>query len=230
MNKFFSKGKVLTVIALTMIGLYIAPVAFSLHKDKTKSKQSSTTNGKKPNMVVTPAGWVPPVDSKDKNYPRYVISVTQGGQKLGDIYIELFTDIAPKHAANFDELVAKQFYDGTAFHRVIPGFMIQGGDPNSRNGDPNTWGMGDPSQKRVQAEFSKIAHKRGIISAARSQDPNSASSQFFICVADSPWLDGQYSVYGQVLSGMDVADKIVSAKRNASDRPDEKIEMNVRKM
>lgn len=230
MNKFFSKGKVLTVIALTMIGLYIAPVAFSLNKDKTKSKQSSTTNGKKPKMVVTPAGWVPPVDSKDKNYPRYVISVTQGGQKLGDIYIELFTDIAPKHAANFDELVAKQFYDGTAFHRVIPNFMIQGGDPNSRNGDPNTWGMGDPSQKRVQAEFSKIAHKRGIISAARSQDPNSASSQFFICVADSPWLDGQYSVYGQVLSGMDVADKIVSAKRNASDRPDVKIEMNVRKM
>ncbi|HRI31003.1 MAG TPA: peptidylprolyl isomerase [Candidatus Kapabacteria bacterium] len=158
------------------------------------------------------------------------MSVKQGGTNLGDIYIELFTDIAPKHAANFDELVGKQFFDGTAFHRVIPNFMIQGGDPNSRSGDPNTWGMGDPNQKRVPAEFSKISHKRGIISAARSQDPNSASSQFFICVADSPWLDGQYSVYGQVLSGMDVADKIVNAKRNSSDRPDVKIEMTVRKM
>lgn len=230
MTTFFTKGKVLAIVALAMIGLYSAPLALSSNKKNQKSSQSSTNQGKKPKMVVTPAGWVPPVESKDKNYPVYVISVKQGGTNLGDIYIELFTDIAPKHAANFDELVGKQFFDGTAFHRVIPGFMIQGGDPNSRAGDPNSWGMGDPSQKRVQAEFSKVPHKRGILSAARSQDPNSASSQFFICVADATFLDGQYSVYGQVLSGMDVADKVVSAKRNSNDRPDVKIEMTVRKM
>ncbi len=115
-------------------------------KDKTnkgKPTKSSTNKGQQKKMVVTPAGWVAPVDSKDKNYPRYVISVTQGGTKLGDIIIELFNDVAPKHVANFEELANSEYYNGTAFHRVIPNFMIQGGDPNSRKGDPSTWCMGD---------------------------------------------------------------------------------------
>lgn len=237
------KTTLIPLVALFIMALTITPIVTIANKgkeksastpqnkksDNGKSTQSSTNKGQQKKMVVTPAGWVAPVDSKDKNYPRYVISVTQGGTKLGDIIIELFNDVAPKHAANFEELANSEFYNGTAFHRVIPNFMIQGGDPNSRKGDPNTWGMGDPSQKRVQAEFNKIDHKRGIISAARSNDPNSASSQFFICVADSPWLNGQYTVYGQVLSGMDIADKIVSSKRNSGDRPDVKIEMTVSK-
>jgi cyclophilin family peptidyl-prolyl cis-trans isomerase len=162
------------------------------------------------------------------NNPHYVISVTQGDQKLGDILIEIYADVAPKHAHNFDSLVAAKFYDGTAFHRVIPGFMIQGGDPNSKNGPVNTWGYGDPSQTKVPAEFSQtLQHKRGILSAARSQDPNSASSQFFICVADCPSLDKQYSIFGKVLSGMDVADKIVNSPRDARDNPNTKIEMKI---
>lgn len=161
--------------------------------------------------------------------PQYVISVTQGGKPLGDIVVELFPDVAPKHVHNFDSLVSVKFYDGTAFHRVIPGFMIQGGDPNSRSKPRETWGSGDPSQTRVPAEFSDVRHSRGVLSAARTNDPNSATSQFFICVADAPWLDGQYTVYGQTISGLDVVDKIVAAPRDQRDNPLEKIEMTVRK-
>ena len=103
---------------------------------------------------------------------------------------------APFHVANFDSLVNVHFYDSTAFHRVIPGFMIQGGDPNSRSGPIATWGFGDPSQPTVNAEFSAARHLRGIVSAARDADKNSANSQFFICVADAACLKGEYSVYG----------------------------------
>ena len=166
---------------------------------------------------------------KDKKKPQYVISVTQGGKPLGDIVLELFPDIAPKHCANFDSLVAIKFFDGTAFHRVIPGFMIQGGDPNTKTDNTSTWGMGDPSQKRVPAEFNSTTHARGILSAARSSDPNSATSQFFICVDNASFLDNQYTVYGHVLSGMEVADKIVNTPRNAQDRPNEKVVMTIRK-
>jgi peptidyl-prolyl cis-trans isomerase B (cyclophilin B) len=159
-----------------------------------------------------------------------MISVSQAGKKLGDIIIELFPDIAPKHCKNFDSLVAIKFYDGTAFHRVIPGFMIQGGDPNSKNKPEAMWGMGDNSQKKIPAEFSKLKHERGTISAARSQDVNSATSQFFICVAPAPHLDGQYSIFGKVLSGMDVADKVVNTPRDKSDKPLKKVEMKIRKI
>ncbi len=130
--------------------------------------------------------------SETKKGPRYVISVTHQGKQVGTITLELFPDVAPKHCANFDSLVAAGFYDGTAFHRVIPGFMIQGGDPNSKNKPKNTWGTGDPSQKTVPAEFSDITHARGILSTARKgNDINSATSQFFIMVKDTPQLDGQ---------------------------------------
>jgi peptidyl-prolyl cis-trans isomerase B (cyclophilin B) len=166
---------------------------------------------------------------KDKKKPQYVISVTQGGKPLGEIVLELFPEIAPKHCANFDSLVSIKFYDGTAFHRVIPGFMIQGGDPNTKTDNVSSWGMGDPSQTRVPAEFNKTSHVRGILSAARSQDPNSATSQFFICVDNATFLDNQYTAYGQVVSGMEVADKIVNSPRNGQDRPDVKVVMTIRK-
>ncbi len=164
-----------------------------------------------------------------KMNPEYIISVSQGGNSLGDIVIELYPDIAPKHCHNFDSLVAIKYYDGTAFHRVIPGFMIQGGDPNSKNKPKDTWGGGDPTQTKVPAEFNPTPHKRGILSAARTPDPNSATSQFFICVADAPYLDNQYTVYGAVLTGMDVVDKIVSSPRDKKDNPLDKIEMKIRK-
>ncbi len=136
----------------------------------------------------------------------------------GEIDIRFFPDVAPNHVKNFIGLAEKGFYNGTKFHRVIPGFMIQGGDPNTKSGDPSTWGTGG-SETNVKAEFNSVPHKRGIVSMARSQSSDSASSQFFIVVADSPFLDNQYTVFGQVTKGMDVADKIVSAPKDANDRP-----------
>jgi peptidyl-prolyl cis-trans isomerase B (cyclophilin B) len=162
--------------------------------------------------------------------PKYTITVTQGGKELGVMEIELFPDIAPKHCENFDSLVATGFYDGTAFHRVIPGFMIQGGDPNSKTKPSTQWGFGDPSQKKVPAEFSKTPHTRGILSAARSQDINSASSQFFICHADAPHLDGQYTVYGQLLKGFEVLDVIAETPCEKGNLPAEKVEMKITKV
>ena len=157
--------------------------------------------------------------------PMYNIDVKRGGVFLGAIKVELFPAIAYKHTRNFDSLVSTQFYDSTAFHRVIPGFMIQGGDPNSRHGATSTWGFGQPGQPTVNAEFSPAKHLRGILSAARSTNINSATSQFFICVAAAPSLNGQYSVFGRVISGMNYADSIVLAPRNSNDLPNVKHEM-----
>jgi peptidyl-prolyl cis-trans isomerase B (cyclophilin B) len=159
--------------------------------------------------------------------PLYSISVTRGGVPLGTIELELYPDIAPLHVANFDSLVSIGFYDGAAFHRVVPGFVIQGGDPNSKNGPRETWGYGDPSQTTVPAEFSRLQHKRGCLSAARTSDPNSATSQFFICVATASHLDGKYSIYGRVVRGMEVVDTIVSSPRDSRDNPLEKVEMQI---
>ncbi|MBL7997482.1 MAG: peptidylprolyl isomerase [Candidatus Kapabacteria bacterium] len=167
--------------------------------------------------------------SQSNTNPRYVITISQGGAKLGDIEIELMPAVAPKHCANFDSLVRVKFYDGSVFHRVIPGFMIQGGSLNSKikPRERNMWGASDTSQKRVPAEFSDTKHKRGVISAARTNDPNSATSQFFICVDDATHLDGKYSAFGQVVRGMDVVDAIVDLPRDERDNPIERVEMIV---
>ena len=148
----------------------------------------------------------------------YQNKVAELHTSAGEIDIRFFPDVAPNHVKNFIDLAQQGFYNGTRFHRVIPGFMIQGGDPNTKTGNPATWGTGG-SGKYVDAEFNTVKHKRGIVSMARSSDPNSASSQFFIMVADYPSLNGQYSVFGQVTKGMDVADKIVSAQTGQNDRP-----------
>jgi peptidyl-prolyl cis-trans isomerase B (cyclophilin B) len=145
---------------------------------------------------------------------------------FGNIVIQLFPDVAPGHVENFVKLAQDGFYDGSTFHRVIPGFMIQGGDPNSKDEDRSNDGQGGPGYT-INAEFSDVPHKRGILSMARAQDPNSAGSQFFIVVADSNFLDGQYTVFGEVIEGMDVADKIVNVERDSMDNPLEKVTMKV---
>ena len=147
--------------------------------------------------------------------------------KFGNIELKFFPEVAPGHVSNFIELAKKGFYDGTIFHRVIPGFMIQGGDPNSKNPDRSTHGMGGPGYS-IKAEFNDKSHKRGILSMARSANPDSAGSQFFICVADALFLDKQYTVFGEAVSGMDVADKIVNQPRDKRDNPLERIEMKVK--
>ncbi len=137
----------------------------------------------------------------------------------GTIVIGFLPDKAPNHVANFKELAQKEFYNGLKFHRVIPGFMIQGGCPNTRDGASGMPGTGGPGYS-VDAEFNNTPHTRGILSMARSQHPNSAGSQFFIMVANAPHLDGQYSAFGYVVEGMDVADQIV-ALRGPGDAPTE---------
>ena len=147
--------------------------------------------------------------------------------KFGKIEVQFFEDKAPGQVKNFKDLAKKGFYDGTIFHRVIPGFMIQGGDPNTKSDDRSDHGMGGPGYS-IKAEFNDTPHKRGILSMARSQDPNSAGSQFYIEVKDSAFLDGQYTAFGKVLSGMTVADQIVNAPRDRRDNPNERIEMKVK--
>jgi peptidyl-prolyl cis-trans isomerase B (cyclophilin B) len=146
---------------------------------------------------------------------------------FGNIELRFFPDVAPNHVNNFIELAKKGFYDGTTFHRVIPGFMIQGGDPNSKDADKSRHGMGGPGYN-LKAEFNTKPHKRGTLSMARAASPDSAGSQFFICVADAPFLDRQYTVFGEVISGMEVADKIVGQPRDRKDNPDERIEIKVK--
>ncbi|MER3495931.1 MAG: peptidylprolyl isomerase [Armatimonadota bacterium] len=139
----------------------------------------------------------------------------------GRIVLGFLPEIAPKHVDAFKKLVRRGFYDETRFHRVIPGFMIQGGDPNSdprRKAGPV--GTGGPGYS-VPAEFSNTPHERGILSAARSADPNSAGSQFFLMHKKSPHLDGQYSVYGYTIQGLDVIDAIAALPRGANDAPKE---------
>jgi len=144
---------------------------------------------------------------------------------FGDIKFSLLPDLAPETVRNFVTLAKKGFYDGTLFHRVIPGFMIQGGDPNTK--DPNKksqWGMGGTGNT-INAEFSSRSHLRGIVSMARATDPNSADSQFFIVTSDSTFLDKQYTVFGEVVDGIEVADKIVNLPRDGNDCPEQEVKM-----
>ena len=143
---------------------------------------------------------------------------------LGKISFKLLPELAPETVRNFEKLAKDGFYDGTLFHRVIPGFMIQGGDPNTKTDNKSSWGMGGPGYN-LNAEFNSRSHLRGIVSMARSQDPNSAGSQFFIVTSDSVFLDRQYTVFGEVTEGMDVADKIVNVDKDGNDCPLEKISM-----
>jgi len=157
--------------------------------------------------------------------PRAVLKT-----KFGEMEIVFFPELAPKHVESFLTLAKKGYFNGTIFHRVIPGFMIQGGDPNTK--DPtkkNAYGTGGPGYT-VPAEFNKIPHEKGILSAARTADPNSAGSQFFIMVARSKSLDGQYTVFGEVVKGIEVADKIVSQPRDRRDMPLDRIEMTIEVM
>ncbi len=137
----------------------------------------------------------------------------------GEMVIELWADVAPGHVENFKKLANQGFYDGTAFHRVIKDFMIQGGDPLTK--DPKMearWGTGDPGYK-IKAEFNDRHHDRGVLSMARSQDPNSAGSQFFICHGNPRFLDKQYTAFGKLIKGDDVLEKIGTTQTRPQDRP-----------
>ena len=171
--------------------------------------------------ILLSSGFVLQVGAEEQ-YPTAIIDT-----KFGSIELKFFPDKAPNHVENFLKLTRDGFYDGTIFHRVIPGFMIQGGDPNTKGDDISTYGLGGPGYN-LKAEFNNRPHGRGILSMARSQDPDSAGSQFFIVVDESSFLNGQYTVFGKVIKGMDVVDTIVSQERDIRDLPTERIEMTVR--
>jgi peptidyl-prolyl cis-trans isomerase B (cyclophilin B) len=182
-------------------------------------------------MVLLFAGYVCAQPMQKKFTPEEIKKMSETTAiietTLGNIELKFFPDVAPNHAKNFVDLAKKGFFDGTTFHRVIPGFMIQGGDPNSKNPDKSKHGMGGPGYT-VKAEFNDKPHKRGTLSMARAQDPDSAGSQFFICVADAAFLNKQYTVFGEVVSGMPVVDKIVNQPRDKRDNPNDRIEMKVK--
>jgi peptidyl-prolyl cis-trans isomerase B (cyclophilin B) len=147
-----------------------------------------------------------------------IISTTEG-----EMVVEFWDDVAPKTVENFKTLAKKGFYDGTAFHRVIKGFMIQGGDPLTKDASKEAvWGTGDPGYK-IKAEFNNRSHKRGVLSMARSNHPDSAGSQFFICHGDPAFLDGQYTTFGKLIKGDDVLEKIGTTKTHPQDRPDKRM-------
>ena len=160
--------------------------------------------------------------------------------KFGDMVVEFFPDVAPMHVENFQILAEEGYYNGTTFHRVIPGFMVQGGDPNSKDLDRMNDGTGgragkffgigrenDPESWTVPAEFNDTPHQRGTLSMARSQNIDSGSSQFFICHDNAPFLDGQYTVFGQLISGIEVVDEIVNSERDPRDNPLDRVEMTI---
>jgi cyclophilin family peptidyl-prolyl cis-trans isomerase len=178
--------------------------ALSISQEKKSSKKGTSS-----------------VDSTTASHGLVIIKTS-----MGDITIQLADDKAPKHAANFRKLAKEGFYAGTTFHRVIPGFMIQGGDPNSKDDDRSNDGLGGPGYT-IDAEIG-LTHDRGVIAAARQGDEvnptrRSNGSQFYITVAPASFLDGQYTVFGKVVKGMDVVDKIAAVPRDRNDNPVQKV-------
>jgi peptidyl-prolyl cis-trans isomerase B (cyclophilin B) len=161
--------------------------------------------------------------------------------KYGDMIVEFYPDVAPMHVESFAALATEKYFDGTTFHRVIPDFVIQGGDPNSKLENRSLHGTGgragkffgigdenDSSTWLIPQEFNSIPHEKGVLSMARTNDPNSASSQFFVCHGDPSFLDNNYTVFGKVIQGLEVIDSIANVEKDMNDNPLEKIEMTVK--
>jgi peptidyl-prolyl cis-trans isomerase B (cyclophilin B) len=208
--------KLLTIALVALIG-GCAPAG----NNNTGTQTESTATAANETMASKPPAPAPAAQPAEEEKPMsyYENKIAELHTSMGEIDLRFFPDVAPNHVKNFIDLSEKGFYNGTKFHRVIAGFVIQGGDPNTISGARSTWGTGG-SGKNVPAEFNSIHHARGILSMARSSSPNSASSQFFICVADAGFLDNQYTVFGQVTKGMDVADKIVAASKGSENPSD----------
>ena len=222
--------KVNILVATSLVALVFGVFACKQQSKpvETKSVPEKTAEPQPPKTETAPKPEEKPMQTGQE---KVVAGVTiQDKEKavietnLGTIELAFFSDKAPKHVENFKKLAKDGFYNGTRFHRVIPGFMIQGGDPNTKQEDRSKHGIGGPGYN-VNAEFNERPHLRGTLSMARAADPNSAGSQFFICVKDTPFLDGKYTVFGHVLSGLDVVDKIVAVPRDSNDNPNDAIIM-----
>jgi len=193
-----------------VVAIFLAAVPTACSKEPDHSSQSNESN--------------PSNKTMSKDTETAIIHTSEG-----DMTVEFWSDVAPKTVENFKKLAREGFYNGTAFHRIIKGFMIQGGDPNTK--DPSKealYGTGGPGYK-IQAEFNDRSHQKGVLSMARSADPNSAGSQFFICDGNANFLDRQYTAFGKVVKGIDVLDKIASTpvtnNRGENSKPTKRIEI-----
>ena len=173
--------------------------------------------------IVSVPGQEKNKDEQDGKKPATAKEVAIIKTTEGEMVVEFWPEVAPKTVENFKTLAQKGFYDGTCFHRVIKGFMIQGGDPKTKDASKEEeWGTGDPGYK-IKAEFNDRPHKRGVLSMARSANPDSAGSQFFICHGEPAFLDGKYTTFGKVIRGDDVLEKIATTKTHPQDRPDKRM-------
>jgi cyclophilin family peptidyl-prolyl cis-trans isomerase len=186
-------------------------ISWNTNKDNTSSTSNILANQTLVQNNISSAVTVNQTSRND----TAIIETTQG-----PIKIEFFPNVAPNHVKNFQDLASKGFYDGVVFHRIVPGFVIQAGDPNTKNDSSSrdTWGTGGPGYT-INEEFNSIPHERGVLSMARTNDPNSAGSQFFIVLNDSRFLDNQYTVFGKVTEGLDIVDKIANVTTNSIDQP-----------
>ena len=243
-SSFFNFRSVTFVFAIYFFAFFL----FSINSNAEQKTDPKTTKETVESSKVETEKKAPAKkDEKKKGVPKRMFAhfeLTHDGKPFGKFKVKLFFRRAPETVDNFvglaegskqfteynkskgeiGTLVRRKFYDGLQFHRVIRGFMIQGGDPNTKSGNKSSWGMGGPGYT-VKAEFNSRSHLRGIVSMARAQDPDSAGSQFFIVTSDSTFLDRQYTVFGEVIEGMDVADKIVNLDRDGNDCPLEKAQM-----
>ncbi len=195
--------KILTSLCVLSLGLGLVVARAEEPKKETKSETKSEAKQEKTAVNTNEVA---------------VIKTTEG-----EMVIEFWPDVAPKTVENFKTLARKGFYDGTCFHRVIKGFMIQGGDPLTKEASQEArWGTGDPGYK-IKAEFNDRHHDRGVISMARSADPNSAGSQFFICHGNPRFLDNQYTAFGKLIKGDDVLEKIATTPTHPQDRPNKRM-------
>tara|TARA_B100001094_G_scaffold295142_1_gene316242 strand:- start:1163 stop:1843 length:681 start_codon:yes stop_codon:yes gene_type:complete len=212
--------------------LFVSSFLFTGCSETKKEDTLNKTNQSNKSEKSTDSKTISNVSKED-----YAIISTS----YGDMTVQFFEGAAPKHVESFKEHVNNGFYNGTIFHRVIPGFMIQGGDPNTKGENKASYGTGGHAAKyygigdeedsktwNLPAEFNNIKHSRGILSMARSNDPNSGGSQFFICAASVPHLNGKYTVFGQVVEGDEIIDQIINLPRDARDNPNRRVEMSVR--
>ncbi|MDW0120600.1 MAG: peptidylprolyl isomerase [Nitrososphaeraceae archaeon] len=198
-------------------GLFFGVLVYEVNKNympKTISDPYNETIENQEKFSINSTSTTSSVMESNNQSKLAVLETAQG-----PITIEFFPQVAPNHVSNFEKLAESGFYNGTIFHRIVKGFVIQGGDPNTKNStDKAAWGTGDPGY-RIDSEFSNMPHERGIVSMARSSDPNSAGSQFFIVLNDSKFLDNQYTVFGRVVNGMDAVDKIAALATVQNDQP-----------
>jgi peptidyl-prolyl cis-trans isomerase B (cyclophilin B) len=227
----------LVIIAIALIAASCGEQKKEEPLDKAKQDSLAKSQKKDSSVVINPQYRTKAADTvqAQAEHPQYIITIRQGKKIFGDVVIELYPEVTPLHYRNFDSLVAIKFYDGLAFHRVIKGLLIQGGDPNSLTKSIEWWGRGDSTQYRVPAEFNKVKHLKGTISAARDDNPNGANSQFFIVLMDMPKLNGQYTAYGRVIQGIEIVEAVSGVEvkpfpfSNEPSLPVQKVTMTIRK-